>query len=92
MDGSHVRSVLDATAAVNAKYSEGANAFGGTPSIYINGTLLGNETYSATDFREAVLAAPPAKSTPVRQRRRTPMQRPRSRRLPPHRPKENPKL
>lgn len=59
MDGSHVRSVLDATAAVNAKYSEGANAFGGTPSIYINGTLLGNETYSATDFREAVLAAPP---------------------------------
>ncbi|GAA3976406.1 thioredoxin domain-containing protein [Thermobifida alba] len=58
LDGSYVRTVLDATAAVNAKYSEGANAFGGTPSIYVNGELLGNETYSATDFREVVRSAP----------------------------------
>ncbi|MEY9212921.1 thioredoxin domain-containing protein [Thermobifida halotolerans] len=59
MAGSYVETVLDATAAVNTKYSEGDNAFGGTPSIYVNGELLGNETYSATDFREAVEAAPP---------------------------------
>jgi hypothetical protein len=59
MDGSYVRQVLDATAAVNAKYPEGRNAFGGTPSVYINGELLGNETYSATDFPEAVRAASP---------------------------------
>jgi protein-disulfide isomerase len=59
LDGTYVGGLIDATAAVGEKYAEGDNAFGSTPSIYVNGTLLGNEAYSGNGIEEAVESAEP---------------------------------
>ncbi|TDQ48522.1 DsbA family protein [Actinorugispora endophytica] len=54
LDDTYVGELLDATAAVNAKYSEGDNAFAGTPSVYVNGVLMGNEAYTVNGLVQAV--------------------------------------
>lgn len=54
LEGSYVQEVLDATAAVNAKYPEGSNAFQGTPSVYVNGERLGDDMYTVRGLRSAV--------------------------------------
>ncbi|GAB3205932.1 DsbA family protein [Marinactinospora thermotolerans] len=59
LDGTYVGEVLDATAAVNDRYSSGENAFQGTPSVYINGQLQGNDIYTVDGLTDAVEAASP---------------------------------
>src|SRR5690606_37194928 len=58
LDDTYVQQVLQATADVNGRYS-GAQAFGGTPSVYLNGQKMGDEMYSASGLRDAVAAAGP---------------------------------
>ncbi|GAB3491675.1 DsbA family protein [Nocardiopsis coralliicola] len=58
LDGSYVQEVLEATAAVNERYS-GADAFSGTPAVYLNGSQLGDEAFSASGLRGAVEGAGP---------------------------------
>lgn len=66
LDDTYVLDVLEATGAVNERYS-GENAFAGTPSVYLNGAKMGNEMYSASSLRSAVAEAEPGEpdSTPA---------------------------
>lgn len=60
LDGTYVKQIIDATGAVHEKYPpDTPNAFEGTPSVYVNGTKLGNEAYSANGIADAVSAAEP---------------------------------
>ncbi|RCV49330.1 DsbA family protein [Marinitenerispora sediminis] len=59
LDGTYVGELLDATAAVNARYPSGDNRFSGTPSIYIDGTLQGNDVYRVNGLTRAVEEAAP---------------------------------
>ncbi|MBV2362553.1 DsbA family protein [Streptomonospora nanhaiensis] len=59
LEGTYVREAIDSTSAVEDRYASGANAFGGTPAVYVNGTLLGNEAYSGNGIQEAVEQAEP---------------------------------
>lgn len=59
IEGSYVQEVIDATSAVNARYPDGDNAFAGTPSVYLNGTLLGREINTVRGLRDAVSEAGP---------------------------------
>ncbi|GAA3727242.1 protein-disulfide isomerase [Spinactinospora alkalitolerans] len=56
LDGTYVGELLDTTAAAYGRY-EGDNRFGGTPSVYINGELQGNNVYDASGLTEAVESA-----------------------------------
>ncbi|MFW5417441.1 thioredoxin domain-containing protein [Nocardiopsis sp. CNT-189] len=58
LDDTYVQQVLQATTDVNGRYS-GANAFSGTPTVYLNGQKMGDEMYSASGLRDAVAAAGP---------------------------------
>lgn len=61
LDGTYVRQILDATTAVDERYSDGENEFTGTPSIYVNGELLDLRQQAMTrdDLRDAVVGASP---------------------------------
>ncbi|MDS1269344.1 thioredoxin domain-containing protein [Lipingzhangella sp. LS1_29] len=60
LGGSYVEEVLEATASVNERYPAGsADAFTGTPTVYVNGERLGNEMYSSRGLRGAVEDADP---------------------------------
>lgn len=60
LNGSYVQEILEATAAVNERYpSGGADEFVGTPSVYVNGELLGDEIYSSGGLNSAVEDAEP---------------------------------
>ncbi|WP_236542270.1 hypothetical protein [Spiractinospora alimapuensis] len=56
-----MRQILDATAAAGERYPDGANAFTGTPAIYVDGELLDLRQQAMTrdDLRDAVVDAPP---------------------------------
>ncbi|ASU83489.1 thioredoxin [Nocardiopsis gilva YIM 90087] len=58
LDGTYVKETLDATNAVNTRYT-GDNKFEGTPSIYLNGSKMGNEAYNPQQLKQAILDADP---------------------------------
>ncbi len=59
LDGSYVQEVLNATGAANDRY-EGDNAFSSTPSVYINGEIVDQDTaFAADDLRAAIEEAGP---------------------------------
>ncbi|MBB4931026.1 protein-disulfide isomerase [Lipingzhangella halophila] len=59
LDGSFVKEVLDATDAADARY-EGENQFSSTPSVYINGQLVDQDTaFSPERLRAAIEDAGP---------------------------------
>ncbi|WP_184080232.1 DsbA family protein [Nocardiopsis mwathae] len=58
MDGTYVKETLEATNAAYARYS-GGDKFEGTPSIYINGSKLGNEAFNPQQLKKAILDASP---------------------------------
>lgn len=51
MDGTYVEEVVQATGEVKRKYPED---FQGTPAVFVNGSALGNEVYSADGMKQAV--------------------------------------
>ncbi|MDT0303398.1 DsbA family protein [Streptomonospora wellingtoniae] len=59
LQDTYVQEVLDATSAVKGRYSSGANAFNGTPSVYVNGDKMGDAAFSGDGVREAVEQAGP---------------------------------
>ncbi|KIH97329.1 thioredoxin [Streptomonospora alba] len=59
LQDTYVKEVIDATAAVKDRYSSGANAFGGTPSVYVNGEKMGDAAFSGDGVRDAVQQAEP---------------------------------
>jgi protein-disulfide isomerase len=61
LDGTYVRQVVDATSAAHERYPQGADAFTGTPAVYVDGTQLDLSTQAMTTdgLREAVAAAEP---------------------------------
>ncbi|PSK86548.1 thioredoxin-like protein [Murinocardiopsis flavida] len=60
-DGTYVQEVFDATDGVNARYGpdSGDNAFTGTPAVYINGALQGQDVFRVDALTEAVKSAKP---------------------------------
>lgn len=63
LEGSYVEEVIDATNEANARY-EGENAFSSTPSVYVNGQSVDNQTvFSASGLRSAVEDAEPGEVT-----------------------------
>ncbi|MGI5120697.1 DsbA family protein [Marinactinospora thermotolerans] len=56
LTGTYVGEVLDATAAVAERYS-GENAFQGTPAVYVDGRLQGEEIFTAQGLSQAIAAA-----------------------------------
>nr|WP_246422014.1 DsbA family protein [Nocardiopsis mwathae] len=61
MDGTYVKETLEATNAASARYS-GSDKFEGTPSIYINGSKLGNEAFDPRQLKKAILDASPGEA------------------------------
>ncbi|GAA4905633.1 DsbA family protein [Streptomonospora salina] len=59
LEDTYVREVIDATGAVKDRYSAGANAFAGTPSVYVNGEKMGDAAFSGDGVRDAVEQAGP---------------------------------
>lgn len=60
LEGSFVQEVIDATAAASERYPSGdEHAFQGTPSVYVNGELLGREIQTTRGLRGAVEEAGP---------------------------------
>ncbi|MDA8369842.1 MAG: DsbA family protein [Nocardiopsaceae bacterium] len=59
LEDTYVKEILDATAAVNERYSGGESEFSGTPSVYVNGAKLGNEAFSGSGIENAVENAEP---------------------------------
>ncbi|GAA3743595.1 DsbA family protein [Salinactinospora qingdaonensis] len=59
LEGTYVNEVLDATWAVNERYSSGENAFSGTPAVYINGQLQTGNFYDPQVLTSAVQSAEP---------------------------------
>lgn len=59
LDGTYVGDLLDATAAVNARYAGTGQDFRGTPSVYVNGVLMGDDAYTSRGLVRAVEAASP---------------------------------
>lgn len=57
LQDTYVKEVIDATSAVKERYSSGANAFGGTPAVYVNGELMGDAAFSGDGVRNAVKEA-----------------------------------
>ncbi|GAA1984673.1 hypothetical protein GCM10009799_07570 [Nocardiopsis rhodophaea] len=66
LDGTYVRQTLDATIAAYTRFT-GDNKFEGTPSVYINGSKMGNEAFNPQQLKQAVLNADPGKvdTTPL---------------------------
>ncbi|MUL40785.1 thioredoxin domain-containing protein [Streptomonospora sp. PA3] len=61
LQDTYVQEVIDATGAVKDRYSSGANAFNGTPSVYVNGGKMGDAAFSGDGVRDAVERAEPGK-------------------------------
>ncbi|MFC4561378.1 DsbA family protein [Nocardiopsis mangrovi] len=59
LDGTYVNELIQATAAVGAKYSSGADKFDSTPSVYVDGAKLGNDAFSGNGIEKAVESAGP---------------------------------
>ncbi|QBI53948.1 DsbA family protein [Streptomonospora litoralis] len=59
LQDTYVKEVIDATSAVKDRYSSGANAFGGTPAVYVNGQQMGDAAFSGDGIRDAVSEAGP---------------------------------
>ncbi|MFL1377323.1 MULTISPECIES: DsbA family protein [unclassified Nocardiopsis] len=61
LDGTYTGELIDATGSAYTRYS-GDNAFRGTPSVYINGVLLDNNTaMTVRGLSEAIASADPGK-------------------------------
>ncbi|MDT0330483.1 DsbA family protein [Nocardiopsis lambiniae] len=61
LEGTYTGEIIEATGNAYTRYS-GDDAFGGTPSIYINGTLLDNNTaMTVRGLSEAIASADPGK-------------------------------
>ncbi|MFD0774506.1 DsbA family protein [Streptomonospora algeriensis] len=59
LQDTYVKEAVDATSAVKDRYSSGANAFGGTPAVYVNGEKMGDAAFSGDGIRDAVEQAGP---------------------------------
>ncbi|MEU0493824.1 DsbA family protein [Nocardiopsis changdeensis] len=61
LDGTYTGELIDATGSAYTRYS-GDNAFRGTPSVYLNGVLLDNNTaMTVRGLSEAIASADPGK-------------------------------
>ena len=59
LDGTYTGEIIDATGTAYTRYS-GENAFSGTPAVYINGELLGNDaTMTVRGLSDAIDSAGP---------------------------------